>query len=265
MAKRKSNLGQRSALVLKQGLRYALRLLGYELRRLSPVVVDPIEVTERDEQLISLVEPFTMTGRLRVFALLQSVRYIVENDVQGALVECGVWRGGSAMVMASTLLDMGADNREIWLYDTFEGMTHPETRDVDMSGKPALESFVEYGQVDDHSAWCYASLEDVSANVEGTGYPKERIRYIKGDVAETLKRCKPEKIAILRLDTDWYESTRVELEQLFPLVSPKGVIIIDDYGYWAGARQAVEEYFRANPPRPLIQRVDISGLLIIKM
>jgi len=108
---------------------------------------------------------------------------------------------------------------------------------------------------------CYSPLEEVKRNMEATGYPPAQISYIKGKVEDTLPAEAPAQIAVLRLDTDWYESTRHELVHLYPRLSPGGVLIIDDYGYWTGARKAVDEYFRDSL---FLGRIDDTGRIAIK-
>jgi hypothetical protein len=165
--------------------------------------------------------------------------------------------------MAEILALMGDTGRLLYLFDTFEGMTPPPPLDVDLNGNAAAD-MMNQGPRETNEFWAYASLEDVQANMLRTSYPNEKFVFVKGDVAETLPSRAPEQIALLRLDTDWYESTRHELETLFPRLAPNGVLIIDDYGHFEGARKAVDEYF-ATLDRPyLMNRVDYTGRLIIK-
>ena len=183
-----------------------------------------------------------MTDAARIEALYACTMQIVANDVPGDLVECGVFRGGSSMTMALALLATGAE-RDIWLYDTYSGMTAPTPFDTRLNGgAPAEEEFLRLRTGRNSSEWCAASLDEVALNIRSTGYPTNRIRFVKGPVEETLLETCPEKIALLRLDTDWYESTRAEMTVLFPRLSPGGVLIVDDYNAWAGARRAVDEY-----------------------
>jgi O-methyltransferase len=224
----------------------------------------PIEATSADLSTLLRARPFTMTSDERVWSLINAVRYIVSNQIEGDFVECGVWRGGSAMVMSLTLADLGAD-RQIWLYDTFEGMTPPTSVDVEAStGKTATSLLERTRKAEGDSVWCLASLDDVQANMASTGVAAEHVIFKVGDVATTLQQEPPTKIALLRLDTDWYESTKVELEVLYPRLVSGGVCLIDDYGYWAGARRAVDEYFATMRPRPLMHRIDPTGRAFIK-
>jgi hypothetical protein len=210
-------------------------------------------------ELYELCREQTMTSLERMYALYSATRYIVANGIAGDLVECGVWRGGSVMLMAHTLMRVGDTTRTIWLYDTFTGMTPPQPDDVQtMSGRPAREVLAE-----DRSGLFHgvAPRAVVEQNLARTGYPN--FRLIEGDVLTTLTSA-PQTIALVRLDTDWYASTRHELEQLYPRVTPGGVLIIDDYGYWSGARKATDEYLASRGEHPLLHRLDYTGRLIVK-
>ena len=221
------------------------------------------------DQIWERVRPFTMTSKERGYALYQAVRYVVSNSISGSFVECGVWRGGSAMLMALTLLQLKVRNRNIILFDTFSGMTSPDAVDVDVHGRSAdvlLQN--EVGDKAQSLMWAYASREDVEANLASVGYPQRHVRLVEGDVAETLRRTHTGLIALLRLDTDFYESTRCELEELYPRVRRDAVVLIDDYGHWKGCRQAVDEFFAAAPTdarrRPLMTAVDYTGVIFVK-
>ena len=199
-----------------------------------------------------------MTSAERMYALWTAVRWIVSSKTPGDIVECGVWKGGSSMLMALTLLRMGDVTRSIFLFDTFTGMTEPTERD----GTATVRQWrkLERG---DHNEWAYGPLSEVQRNLSSTGYPTERVHFIQGPVEETLPSAQPTEIALLRLDTDWYELTRHELVHLYPRLQDGGVLVIDDYGHWAGARAAVDEYFESNGP-VLLSRVDYTGRLSVK-
>lgn len=208
------------------------------------------------------VRAHTMTDPPRIDALYAAVEQIVATGIEGDLVECGVYRGGCAMTMAMALRAAGAEERVIWLYDTFEGMTRPDGNDVRIDdGTPAAVKFEATATDENTSTWCAADLGTVRSNMLRTGYPAERLRFVVGPVEETLRTPPiPERIALLRLDTDWYESTRVELEVLMPRLVPGGVLIVDDYNHWAGSRRAVEEYF-ATRDRPILFPVGSSSVM----
>ena len=225
----------------------------------------PIEVSEQDAALISALRPFTMTSPERLWSLLGAIRHVVDTAVVGDFVECGVWRGGSVMAMARELSDCGVSDRRIWLYDTFAGMTQPSSADIEAgTGVRAADMLASTELADGNNVWCVAGLADVTANVRSTGYPIENFEFVEGDVAQTLLERVPEKISLLRLDTDWYESTHIELEVLYPRLSVGGVLILDDYGHWQGARRAVDEYFQDLGLRPYMHPIDYSGRVMIK-
>jgi hypothetical protein len=204
-----------------------------------------------------------------MLALVDAVRYCVVRGVPGAFAECGVWRGGSVLAMLLTLLELGELERDVYLYDTFEGMTAPTEHDLSDLDPPALETWrqAESGQ---HKAWndLFApevlNEESVRKLLLETGYPASRLHFIRGPVEETIPDRVPDEISLLRLDTDWYESTRHELVHLFPRLRPGGVLIIDDYGHWQGAQRAVDEYFASEHPPVLLTRIDYTGRIAVK-
>jgi O-methyltransferase len=196
---------------------------------------------------------FTMTTIERLYDLHKAVDYVSRAGVPGAIVECGVWCGGSIMMAALTLLQR-QDQRPIYLFDTFTGMPAPGSQDFDLHG--------DHADVQWHETWARAGEEEVRANLLSTGYPAESFHLVRGLVEETLPRGAPETVALARLDTDFYDSTRVELEALWPRLSSGGVLIIDDYGHWLGARRATDEYFAEKPVR--LVRIDYTCRAIQK-
>ncbi|HEX8142059.1 MAG TPA: TylF/MycF/NovP-related O-methyltransferase [Pyrinomonadaceae bacterium] len=207
----------------------------------------------------------TMTSIERMYALYQATCHVIDADVPGDLAECGVWRGGSVMLMAYTLLARGCTDRTIWLYDTFDGMPPPGDEDVqEMTGRAARDILDERERSQDDPFWGIAPRDLVESNLRRTRYPIHRFRFVEGDVMETIPAQAPLSLSLLRLDTDWYQSTRHELEQLYPRLSPGGVLIVDDYGYWRGARRATDEYFQTVAARPLLNRIDYTGRICVK-
>jgi O-methyltransferase len=236
----------------------------------------PIADIDRDHQFIRLFDQakhYTMTSKDVMFSTYQAAKYVESRGIAGDVVECGVWRGGSALLAALTMREVRAGRkrslvnkvlgarRKVWLYDTFEGMTAPTDKDIDVDGVQAGQYMDQYS---DDGKWCYASIEDVTDIFEKNKFKKSEIKMIKGDVLKTLKTAAPKKISLLRLDTDWYESTKAELEILYPRLSVGGVLIIDDYGHWAGARDAVDEYFAKNPS-VLLNRISYAVRVAIKI
>lgn len=189
-----------------------------------------------------------------------STRYIVENGIEGDIVECGVAAGTQVVVMGLTLKALGVTDRPIYLYDTFAGMTAPTEHDAKYV--PTLSNLDTSGTKDrwerdqrgGHNEWCYTPIETVRENVYSSGYPEEMFTFVKGNVLETIPNQFHERIAYLRLDTDFYDSTLHELEHLFALVSQHGVVTLDDYGAWAGCRRAADEYFGKSEEKPLLFR-----------
>jgi hypothetical protein len=214
-------------------------------------------------QLYESCKKFTMTSLERMYALYKSLEYLSQNHISGDIVECGVWKGGSAMLCALTLEHFGDTDRLIYLYDTYTGMTEPTQSDFRVSD-PNTQASVKWMQTqkDSRNDWAYAPIEEVKNNMMSTGYPKECVQYVIGDVKETITTIVPERIALLRLDTDWYESTKQELTHLFPLLCSRGVLIIDDYGHWAGSKRATDEFLSTQCL--FLSRIDYSGRLGIK-
>ncbi len=207
------------------------------------------------------VSPFTMTSMERGYGLFSAVKYLIDRGVAGDFVECGVWKGGSCMLMIRTLQQLGIDSRSIYLYDTFAGMPEPGEEDVIAWNGGSVREKWESNSFDH---WA-VSREKVLGNLAPLNYPANRIRAVEGDVALTLEKEIPEAISLLRLDTDWYASTCVELELLYPRLVPGGVLIIDDYGHFEGARRAVDEYFaRPDVKTPLFSRLDYTGRMAVK-
>lgn len=206
----------------------------------------------------------TMSSSSRMYALYKAVHYVLDAGIPGDFVECGVWRGGSVMVMALALLQRGVTDRVIHLFDTFEGMPPPSDRDVSLLNESAALLLATQNPQDPKSIWCLASLNEVKSNVFATGYPPGLFRFVQGRVEETIPKSIPDSIALLRLDTDWYESTRHELEHLYPHLTAGGVLIVDDYGHWRGSREAVDEYFSVHKPI-LLNRIDYTGRIGVKI
>lgn len=226
----------------------------------------PSDFAEEEKKNLAAVEGFTMTSTERQVALSRAVDYLVKNQVEGDIVECGVWKGGSMMLIARKLLQLNDSNRKLFLFDTFEGMSEPNEKDVSaINHLTAAELLQKENRLEGDNVWCYSSLEEVKSNLETTGYPQQKIFYFKGKVEETLPEPSVGKIALLRLDTDFYESTRHELETLYDLVVPAGVLIIDDYGHWTGSKKAVDEFIEERKLKIFLNRIDYTGRLAIKI
>lgn len=238
----------------------ALRRAGLDVDR----IVFGDGLAESDRATVKAVERFTMTSPARIAAVCDAVRYLVRSRIEGDMVECGVWRGGSMMAVARTLIDEGAPDRRLFLYDTYAGMTEPTAVDRGPREQAASMLMRRFGRdARGNSLWCNASIQDVEANIARTGYPMELCTFVEGRVEETVPNAPPGRIALLRLDTDWYESTRCELENLFPLLVPGSVLILDDYGHWEGARRAVDEFLARHEIPLLLNRIDYTGRVAV--
>jgi hypothetical protein len=249
--------------MFKQIIRGILRRYGYDIVR-DDSRTFPKDFCDEDIEIIRKVRSFTMTSPERIWSLIQAVRYVVSANVPGAIVECGVWKGGSMMAVAHTLAQLKEQSRDLYLFDTFEGMTKPGVRDVDLSGKAAGRTFEKRNLSQDSSDWAYATMDEVRNAMVGTNYDADRIHLIKGKVEDTIPASAPDEIALLRLDTDWYESTRHELVHLFPRLACGGILIVDDYGHWQGCKEAVDEYVRSHNVKIFLSRIDYTGRLGVK-
>jgi O-methyltransferase len=242
--------------MIKAAIHKTFRIFGLDTIRFPPREETYFPDFRSDEaDIIRKVRPWTLTSAERVYALIQAVRYVSASSIAGAIVECGVWKGGSMAAVAKTLLQLQDVKRDLYLFDTFEGMPEPTTKDVDYSDKQASKVLLE----DPGFRCADTSMEVVKEVLYGTGYPRERIHFVRGRVEETIPASAPDSISLLRLDTDWYASTKHELVHLFPRLSQAGVIIIDDYGHWKGSRQACDEYFAQNRIPILLNRIDYTG------
>jgi O-methyltransferase len=207
-------------------------------------------------EVLDEVRPYTKSSPERISAMASAIE--ATRDISGHIVECGVWRGGN-IILARKL----APDRICWLYDTFSGMTEPKNVDIKKSGRSALHSYA--AKVRDGRQWLGVSVDDVKKNFEQTGtLDDSKLRFVVGPVEQTLLKPEnlPDRISVLRLDTDWHESTKIELEILYPRLSPGGILIVDDYGHWLGAKLAVTDYFGNHMPQ--INRIDYTAISLVK-
>jgi hypothetical protein len=220
-----------------------------------------------DDEFIDIYnacKDYTLTSIERMHALYMSIRYLTENNIHGDLAECGVWKGGSVKLMAMTLSRLNDRTRKIYLYDTYEGMSAPTERDINYSDISAQEKWDAKQREDGASDWCYSPIDEVKANILSTDYPEENFVLVKGMVEDTIPGTMPDRIALLRLDTDFYESTYHELKHLYPALVSRGVLIIDDYGHWRGSKEATDQYILENKLPLFLNRVDYAGRVAIK-
>ena len=230
------------------------RLLGVPVQTSELEAVDPGDI-----EIIRACKPYSMASAERILAVVNAVDHVIKAGIPGDFVECGVYRGGCSMAAALTFLRAGQSDRTLHLFDTFEGMSPAGLEDIEAdTEKPAADLFPTDGK------WCFADLDEVRRNMSRTDYPQSRIKMVKGKVEDTLPENAPDQIAVLRLDTDWYASTKHEMEHLYPRLVRGGVLIIDDYGHWAGSRQAVDEYLAQHGIHLLLNRTDYTGRMALK-
>ncbi len=251
-------LGRRAEAIEEAGLT--------DLRGVEPG--EPIkyhDFTAMEKAVFIEVRDIVIAKPEAVVSLLRAVSYIIDNDIPGALVECGVFKGGNIVAMLRALLAKGRVDRDIYLFDTFEGMPFPEEVDVFYTGEKAVDEWKAKRRPDGSSDWVNSSLEETRANVATIKeYPADRLLFVKGLVEDTLPSQAPQQIALLRLDTDFYRSTKHELMHLYPRLVPGGVLIIDDYGAFSGARKATDEYFRGQGIPIFLARVDEHVRIAVK-
>jgi O-methyltransferase len=204
-------------------------------------------------QIVPEVHDFTQLPMEPMWSLYEAVRYLVAKEVKGDFVECGVFFGGASMLIAKTLLSVGESSRQLWLYDSFQGFVGQQSKDdVTWYGDSIKTRFPDF----DGIAW---------DNVASTGYPPERLQLVKGDIEETAACNENGDIALLRLDTDTYYSTKAELAHFYPKLVTGGILIIDDYGHAFGARRAVDEYFADLNEPLLLNRVNFTNRIAVKL
>ncbi|MGZ3924476.1 MAG: TylF/MycF/NovP-related O-methyltransferase [Flavisolibacter sp.] len=250
--------------MIKEFIRKLLNKNGYDVIKLNKAKQWPVDFEDIHKRIIEKVQPFTMTEQGRIFGLIEAVRYLAKNRIKGDIVECGVWRGGSMLAIADLLVEMGDIEHDLFLFDTFEGMPAPSEKDVSYTNKTANELLLPNVDKTEDLIWAYSSLDAVKETMSLSDYPKEKIHYVQGKVEDTLPTDLLGEICLLRLDTDWYESTKHELIHLYPKLVKGGIIIIDDYGFWKGARKAVDEYFTEQNIPLLLNRLDETGRIAIK-
>jgi len=252
--------------MLKSLTNIILNKFGYKIQRASDNDIRmPVELNKEERGIISDVmsNKLTMVSYERIFATVMACKYVIDKDIEGDFVECGVWRGGNA-IAAAEIFKLHNSNKKVWLFDTFKGMTVPTDFDLQISNGKSAKNQYSANQKETHNQWCYASIQDVRNNFLKRQLV-QNIRFIEGDVCQTLiTEDLPSAISILRLDTDWYESTKIELEVLYPKLLENGCLIIDDYGHWSGAKKATDEYFKKYGNRPFFQYIDYTGRLALK-
>jgi len=219
----------------------ALRFVAYGWDRVSP---------SEFSSLYRRIRTRTMCSNARLRGLYHGVRDVVKNEIPGDLVECGTALGGSAALMALTLRQLEA-RRTLWVFDTFEGLPAPTRADPDF----------EVANL--YAGSCVGTLEEVQSLFTQLQV-RDRVQFVKGLFQDTLPAVGISQIAVLHIDGDWYESVKTCLDHLYDKVAPGGIIQFDDYGYWEGARKAVDEFLEARGIRASLKKLDYSGRFLVK-
>lgn len=214
------------------------------------------EFEEEANKMIKIVRKNTMLPYVNLLTLFEQVLYCEKTNIEGDYVECGVWKGGAVGLMACANLQYSNRRRDIHLFDAFEEICAPNEKvdgerainevkeilgeNVPTKGEliPLKGIYDRFGGPSDIGE-CKELIENI------VNYPSEHVYYHKGWFQDTVpvKAAEIDKICILRLDGDWYDSTKVCLEQFYDKVVPKGFIIFDDYGTYSGCKKAVDEFF----------------------
>jgi O-methyltransferase len=208
-----------------------------------------------DNEILNFVSPYTVCDNARILNVLQVIDWIAKENIPGDFVEAGVYKGGIIMAMALKCKQLGL-TRKIYAYDTFSGMTAPTGLDIDINNMRALDLMDKSSYVYSEAIHCKSSLEETKENFEKTGY--SNVVFCEGDILQTSLHSIPQEIALLRLDTDWYESTKFELDHFEPQVRKGGYVIVDDYGHWKGSRKAVDDFLLTHPQQ--VTPVDYTGI-----
>jgi O-methyltransferase len=230
---------------IQKGILTFAKEIGIEILRRGPA-----DETAREQGKDWPFVGLTMVGFKRLDNIEECVRRVAETKIPGDFVECGVWKGGSAIFMKAVADRLGLVDRNVWLADSFEGMPKPimaedlTSPDYDLSATDQLRS----------------SPEQVLKSFQHLGLYDERVRILKGWFKDTLPFAPIEQIAILRLDGDLYESTRDALQSLYHKVSPGGFVIVDDYSSWAPCQKAVDEFRKGRNIESPIKRIDWTGV-----
>jgi hypothetical protein len=201
-------------------------------------------------RMLRQVQPYSMMGYARLKGIHNGVQSVFARSIDGDLVECGTARGGCAALMRLTAKRC-RDDRTLWVYDTFEGLPRPTDDNPDCELALTREKT------------CLGEFDEVEALFKSLDVLDGR-HMIKGLFQDTLPETTPDRIALLHLDGDWYESTHVCLDHLYDKVSTGGVIQIDDYGHWAGARKALHEFFDERGIEVDLKYLDYSGRQFVK-
>jgi O-methyltransferase len=209
--------------------------------------------------LEDIVSKNTMCSKPRIRSLASALEQVITNNIAGDFVECGTWRGGLGALILDSVVNKSKD-KKLYIYDTFEGMPKPSEQD----DQRAVE---EYAKMCDgeYSDWCRAGQDAVKHTLSHVCEDyQDYCVFVQGMVETTLDQTVPDTIALCRVDTDWYESTKKEFEVLYPRLSPGGIFIVDDYTDWKGCKKATDEYLNKLDPDTYTTTTVDGSMVIFK-
>ena len=193
---------------------------------------------------------YTMIGMKRLNNLRFCIEKVLEQDIPGDFIEAGAWRGGATIYMRAILKSHQVTDRTVWVADSFEGLPSPDAENYPVDENAKLHEYEELA----------VSVEQVQSNFDRYGLLDNQVQFLKGWFKDTLPDAPIEKLAILRIDADLYESTMQALENLYPKLSPGGYVIIDDYVFYERCRIAVNDYRREHGIEEEVKNIDWSGV-----
>jgi O-methyltransferase len=223
----------------------------YQDRAIDPWSHPTFEAQKRHGGLDWPQQALTMIGRVRLRSLRECCEVVLRQGIQGDFVETGIWRGGACIMMAAVLAAYDERDRKVWGFDSFEGLPPPNAELYPSDRGDQLYRFPQLA----------VSMEEVTENFRRVGLWSDQVRLVKGWFKDTVPAAGVEKIAVLRLDGDLYESTIQVLDGFYPRLSPRGFCIVDDYGAMRNCRAAVEDYRREHGVSEAIVDIDGKGVL----
>jgi hypothetical protein len=226
----------------------------------------PVGIEDVAWNHIQAVKGRTMGSTIQQYTMWQVANHVEDAGLTGAIAEFGVWRGGMSMIGARVLSERNS-TRNVYLFDTFEGMTAPSSLDRELFSDQSADELLKLEsknlrKKDSYNTWCIADFDDVTAGMKTTGIRESQYHLIQGDVLQTVPKNLPQSLAVCRIDTDWYESTAHIIENCWDLIVPGGVLILDDYDMWTGARKAVDDFFESRELKPLMIRPEVGRIII---
>ena len=253
--------------IIRKYLKKFLYSRGFKLTRITKDPDKPIELSDEENEIIDYVRShdLSMCTTLNLQQTAIAAKYIAINNIPGDFVECGVFRGGNALI-AAKIFKIHKSEKKVYLFDTFTGMAEPTVYDFNTRSKSTALNKYLLQKRENYTNWAYASIEEVKGNFQKLNLLTSNVIFVKGKVEDTLDQENniPHTISFLRLDTDWYESTKKELENLYEKLVPGGILVVDDYGFFDGARKAFDEYFVKHSPPPFLSVIDGGARIGVK-